>query len=560
MFGATVFTVFLGAGALAAERALTALGRPTRGVWAAALALGLAWPALAPLVLARTANESRPAIVILSDDLPSAGQVIAAQLPALSSGLAEWSSVLLVAAWLAVSGVLLLRLVAANRTLVRLQRSAREGEVDGEAVLVTSDVGPAVVGLVRPRIAVPAWLMELDAPLRALVLRHEREHCRTNDPRLVWLAAVSVALVPWNLGAWWIARRLRLAIEVDCDARTLGHDDARERYGKLLLLIAQRQSGVQLAPMLAESNSHLSQRITAMQATPARRPALRSFVFGVFAVAAVVVACSPRVNGDLTAPRPKASPTEVVSTAPTKVPSGVYFEFQVEKAVSQKANNTVQYPADLKAAKVEGEVLAQFVVDESGRAQPSTFKVLKSSHAQFAEAIRTALPTMEFNPALVGGRAVKQLVQQPFMFAISKDEATSTGPTPAGARTMELKDPKPLYEFKIQKMATLLPNVGAPRYPDALRSAGIEGEVSAQYVVDTLGMVDAGTLKILSSTDPAFTEAVRASLPSVRFSPAEVDGRKVKQLVSMPYVFRVSGSSLGSDKGDKAVVITVPRP
>lgn len=98
-----------------------------------------------------------------------------------------------------------------------------------------------------------------------------------------------------------------------------------------------------------------------------------------------------------------------------------YFEFQVEKPVVQApGSSTPRYPDILRSAGVEGEVLAQFVVDTSGRADPGTFKVLKSSHDLFSQAVRQALPQMRFIPAEVGGHRVKQLVQQPFTFAIAK--------------------------------------------------------------------------------------------------------------------------------------------
>ncbi|MCX5767352.1 MAG: energy transducer TonB [Gemmatimonadetes bacterium] len=97
------------------------------------------------------------------------------------------------------------------------------------------------------------------------------------------------------------------------------------------------------------------------------------------------------------------------------------FEFQVEKPVMQAPGSAQpRYPDILKSAGVEGEVLAQFVVDTLGRAEVNTYKVLKTSHELFASAVRNALPNMKFLPAEVGGRKVKQLVQQPFVFAISK--------------------------------------------------------------------------------------------------------------------------------------------
>jgi protein TonB len=98
-----------------------------------------------------------------------------------------------------------------------------------------------------------------------------------------------------------------------------------------------------------------------------------------------------------------------------------YFEFQVEKQVTTAAGSPQpRYPDMLKSANVEGEVLAQFVVDTTGRADMSTFKVLKSSHELFTQSVRNVLPNMRFYPAEIGGRKVKQMVQQPFTFALTK--------------------------------------------------------------------------------------------------------------------------------------------
>jgi protein TonB len=98
-----------------------------------------------------------------------------------------------------------------------------------------------------------------------------------------------------------------------------------------------------------------------------------------------------------------------------------YFEFQVEKPVVTAPGSTQpRYPDMLRQAGVEGEVLAQFVVDTTGRAEPGSLKILKSSHDMFVQSVKNALPQMKFIPAEVGGRKVKQLVQQPFSFSITK--------------------------------------------------------------------------------------------------------------------------------------------
>jgi periplasmic protein TonB len=107
---------------------------------------------------------------------------------------------------------------------------------------------------------------------------------------------------------------------------------------------------------------------------------------------------------------------------PDKVDAGqTYFEFQVEKQVAPASGNPApRYPDMLRSANIEGEVIAQFVVNQDGAADMSTFKVLKSSHDQFTAAVKSVLPRMKFLPAEVGGQKVKQLVQMPFVFALNK--------------------------------------------------------------------------------------------------------------------------------------------
>lgn len=109
----------------------------------------------------------------------------------------------------------------------------------------------------------------------------------------------------------------------------------------------------------------------------------------------------------------------VVGAAP--VENQTYFEYQVEKPVmAVPGSPSPRYPDILKSAGVEGEVIVSFQVDTTGRAIPSTLTIMKSTHELFAAAVRTALPSMRFLPAEIGGKKVRQLVQQPFVFNIMK--------------------------------------------------------------------------------------------------------------------------------------------
>jgi protein TonB len=110
----------------------------------------------------------------------------------------------------------------------------------------------------------------------------------------------------------------------------------------------------------------------------------------------------------------------VGGTAPVNTDQ-TYFDFQVEKAVATAPGSAApRYPDILRSAGVEGKVTAQFEVDTTGRVIISSFRVISSDHAMFEQSLRAALPGMRFIPAEIGGRKVKQLVQQPFVFALQK--------------------------------------------------------------------------------------------------------------------------------------------
>lgn len=100
------------------------------------------------------------------------------------------------------------------------------------------------------------------------------------------------------------------------------------------------------------------------------------------------------------------------------------LEFQVERPVVKTRGSHVNYPDAMRSRGVTGCVLAQWVVDTAGRADTATFRIIKASHTEFAQAVRDALPGMRFTPAELHGRKVRQLVQEPFDFSIRVETVT----------------------------------------------------------------------------------------------------------------------------------------
>jgi TonB family protein len=79
----------------------------------------------------------------------------------------------------------------------------------------------------------------------------------------------------------------------------------------------------------------------------------------------------------------------------------------------------------------------------------------------------------------------------------------------------------------------------APRYPPALERAGIAGRVELEYVVDTTGRAEPGSLRTVVSTHPAFEAAAHATVLASRYKPARLRGSVVRQLVRQTLKFGV---------------------
>lgn len=123
---------------------------------------------------------------------------------------------------------------------------------------------------------------------------------------------------------------------------------------------------------------------------------------------------------------------------------------------------------------------------------------------------------------------------QPFVFRIGVPSHAGTA-APAVA-----DDPGvALLDSQVELQVALDTRSPMPRYPQLLREAGVEGATLVSFVVDTLGRVEQGTVRVIESTHPAFTLTVQAVLPHMRFSPARVGERKVRQLVEFPLQFRL---------------------
>jgi len=278
-----VIGLLLGAAAYLADRSLRALGRPTRWIWMGAMA----GTALAPfLSLVRPGGRVFGEAVgraIPLDALYEMGGIGPSGVPGVSRFLFLLDRPLLLL-WVVASALILILFVGGAYRLHRKATRWAHHSAGGEEVLVSDGIGPAVLGLLYPRIVLPPWVLSLGRDELEMVLLHEGEHRRARDPAFLAGGILLVALAPWNPALWWGLQRMRLAVEGDCDGRVLARGIRRDRYGSFLLGVASGSPGIfPLVPALAEGGGTILERRLQMMKSNVGTKGWRGAVLGVAA-------------------------------------------------------------------------------------------------------------------------------------------------------------------------------------------------------------------------------------------------------------------------------------
>src|SRR5215831_10995949 len=292
-----VITLLLSGAALAAEYAtrLRHNGR-SRWVWALTIVASLIIPTLIASVSVQAQSLLTPTVPRKAMPLRELTTIKVVPLTWVHEHTGNFAAVhnenrILQRTWVSVSVALFAALIANGAYVFWCKRRWKTGTVAGAPVYIAPDVGPAVVGLLRPRIVVPAWLNEASPSHQAMVIAHEQAHLAGYDPQLLTVALCLVVLMPWNLPLWWLLHRLRYAIEVDCDARVLKSGLNTRQYGEMLIDVSQRPSSyIGAVAAMSESRSFLEERITLMMRVPTRWGSLATVAFGSIALTLVAVA------------------------------------------------------------------------------------------------------------------------------------------------------------------------------------------------------------------------------------------------------------------------------
>lgn len=300
MYG-IVLSILIAAAAFAAERALASAGLPRRGAWLAALLLslalpaGLAWQADVQHSVSAAAGDP----IQLTDSQPATSQgtpMTFVDSATRTSQALRWPALptldtTLKMAWLLAAAALALYYTIGWVRLRHALASSEKAQVEGQTVLVSDRWGPAVFGFLRPSIVLPRWLLTAPENTRRLAVEHERQHIAAHDQLALLAGLIAVILAPWNIALWWQLRRLRFAMEVDCDARVLSRGAEVEAYGFTLLHVGERSAGrIVGALALTEPPSDLEKRIRIMLRSGRRYTALAIAAGGILSVSLIAAA------------------------------------------------------------------------------------------------------------------------------------------------------------------------------------------------------------------------------------------------------------------------------
>lgn len=109
---------------------------------------------------------------------------------------------------------------------------------------------------------------------------------------------------------------------------------------------------------------------------------------------------------------------------------------------------------------------------------------------------------------------------------------------------------------EVEQAAERDPESAAPAYPRILMQQGVEGYAAMRFVVDSTGRVDLMSVRVLEATNLEFAVAVKDAMPGMKFTPARIGDRPVRQLAEQVFRFQIvpaqaAATAAASSTGEK---------
>jgi protein TonB len=138
--------------------------------------------------------------------------------------------------------------------------------------------------------------------------------------------------------------------------------------------------------------------------------------------------------------------------------------------------------------------------------------------------LSSELPHVDIADPGTGGTAGRDFCTKASDCAVQRERTDGAGVDEGIARGPDL-------------VARIVGSPPRPRYPEALRAAGLAGRVVVQFIVDTMGVIEPASVRVVESSHEQFARAVLDVLPRYRFVAAEASGRRVRMTAQMPFEF-----------------------
>ncbi|HEY0306442.1 MAG TPA: M56 family metallopeptidase, partial [Longimicrobiales bacterium] len=471
----------------------------------------------------------------------------------------------IVAAWLVLSALVLAAYLVSYVRLRRARRGWLPAQVARHDVFLSEGFGPAVFGFVAPRIVLPQWVRDAAHEEQELIVLHESEHIRARDQLQLLLAIIATIAMPWNPLVWIHSRRLRFAIEADCDQRVLAAAPDRARYASLLVSVGEKQMGLLLTPALAEHRNGLEARLN-MLATKLKENRWKAAGMVFAGVLLAAVACESRLPQEAAQeqetklderPLPENRPevVEVRELAPT-MKEGVVppiNEGDVPRVIvalepTRRSGVNIleeEYPPLLRDAGVEGTVGLRVHVTNGGEAD--RVEVTKGSgHDALDQAAMRVAKRMRWGHE-GPGKTTDYWTTTSITFENTtkmKTRGPVREPVRAEGSTLPRKidpdgDPHftPYTKKPEVRNREVIKELLIRNYPPLLRDAGVGGTVLAWLLIDEGGNVISTKLKE-SSGHEALDAAGLKVIEQIKFTPAEHNGVPVNVWIQMPIAFK----------------------
>ena len=468
---------------------------------------------------------------------------------------------------------------------------------------------PTVIGWLRPVVLIPAsCLTGLSTMQIEAVLAHELAHIRRHDYLVSVLQSVIETLLFYHPAVWWVSKQVRRERECCCDEMAVAVGGDRLAYARALSLLEERRSfypevalgangGVlkmrikrllgckedaavsQFAAFTvlalivalagsyvvtvarAESGavSHAARAASPMDLEPAAplntliaAPAVREYRFKgpiEFAQAAAPVAPPAPLEPVLNAPPPPPPPIEPTVPPPAVLaaPGGPARISAAVVAGMALSKPDPVYPAEAKAAHVQGAVILHAIISKQGAIEK--LEVI-SGNGMLVNSARDAVSQWTYKPYLLNGQPVEVETSITVNYTFG-DSTNVVGPVPPadeasnGVRQVGGGVTGPVVIYQPE-----------PEFTKEAKKAKVQGVVTVSLVVDEHGqpqnvhIVRGMGIGPDGRPDPKLKKAARKAADGMnqsavdavkqyKFKPAMENGRPVAVYLNVEVNFEI---------------------